>query len=77
MFEDGTTPQRGTFEVAELALQLEVETEFPAARGRRFGAIVESLVAVPAQVVVERAMYWDALGLQWAAGTNALGARLR
>jgi hypothetical protein len=28
-------------------------------------------------LVVERAMYWDANGVVWAAGTAALGARLR
>lgn len=53
-----------------------VREEFPQARGRRFAAIVESLGAAPAQLVVERAMYGNALGVQWAAGTNALGVRL-
>ena len=36
--------------------------EFPAALNKRFGAIVESLGDTPAQIVVERAMYWDAPG---------------
>ena len=38
-----------------------VRPEFPEAVGRRFGAIVESARSAPAQIVVERAMYWDAL----------------
>jgi alpha-tubulin suppressor-like RCC1 family protein len=48
--------------------------------GRRFGALVESLDAdggQPARIVVERAMYWDAGGRWWSAGTNALGTKLR
>ena len=43
---------------------------------RRFGAIVESLGAQPAEIVVERAMYSNAGGVQWAAGTNTLATRL-
>ncbi len=46
---------------------------FPSAAGRRVGLLVES-TSVP--VVVERAMYSDAAGQQWAAGTNAVGTRL-
>ncbi len=45
--------------------------------GTRFGAIVESLGTTPAQIVVERAMYWDAPGQPWAAGTNALATKLQ
>ena len=48
---------------------------------RRFGAIVESLApaagGAAAQIVVERAMYSNAGGVDWAAGTNALGMRMR
>lgn len=49
----------------------------PEAAGRRFGAVVESLGDAPAQIVVERAVYWDAAGQRWAAGTNALATKLR
>ena len=52
-------------------------TEFPAARGRVFGAIVESVGASPVQIVVERAVYYDAGGVVWAAGTNALATKLQ
>ena len=48
----------------------------PAAAGRRFGAVVESLGATPAQIVVERAMYTSPGGVTWAAGTNALATPL-
>jgi hypothetical protein len=47
--------------------------------GRRFGILVQSLEAngSVARIVVERAMYWDAGGRSWSAGTNALGTRVR
>jgi hypothetical protein len=37
--------------------------------------VVESLTGEP--IVVERAMYSNAGGVTWAAGTNALATRLR
>ena len=43
---------------------------------KRFGAIVESQGTTPVQLVVERAMYWNARGKSWAAGTNALATKL-
>lgn len=44
---------------------------FPAIKGYRFGALIESLDSQP--IVVERAMYTDFGGVHWAAGTAALG----
>ena len=39
----------------------------------RFGILVESIDTAPlAQLVVERAMYWNAGSEIWAAGTNLL-----
>jgi hypothetical protein len=40
-------------------------------------AIVESLGTTPAQIIVERSMYLNALGLIWAAGTNVVATRLK
>ena len=57
--------------------------DFPETRqdpNRNYGAIIESLSVngqPPAQIVVERAMYSDAVGIFWAAGTNLLATRLR
>jgi hypothetical protein len=42
----------------------------------RFGAVVESVGAIPAQIVVERANYWDVGGVAWEAGMGALAASL-
>lgn len=78
LFEDGTTAVR-TFAVpAESRFNIAVPAEFfPEALDRRFGAVVESLGDTPAQIVVERAMYSNAAGVAWAAGTNALATKLR
>jgi len=43
--------------------------------GNSFGVLVESLNNVP--IVVERAMYWNALGTFWKGGTNETATRLR
>ncbi len=57
--------------------------DFPETRvdpNRNYGAVIESLSVngqPPAQIVVERAMYSDAVGIFWAAGTNLLATRLR
>jgi hypothetical protein len=45
----------------------------PAWANLRFGVLVESIDTTPlADLVVERAMYWDSGGVTWAAGTNLL-----
>jgi Tol biopolymer transport system component len=50
---------------------------FPEAAGQTFGAVVESLGAPPAAIVVERAMYRMTEGRPWGAGTNALATKLQ
>ena len=44
-------------------------------RGTRFSAVVESLGGTP--IVVERAMYWNAGGQLWAAGSDLLATKLQ
>ncbi len=53
-----------------------IEDWFPGVTDRRFGALIESLGDTPAQIVVEGAMYSDANGVHWAAGTGATATRL-
>jgi hypothetical protein len=77
LFEDGTTTEKTFTVAANSRFNVAVRGEFPVAVNRRFGALVESLGALPAQIVVERAMYWSALGQTWAAGTNALATKVR
>jgi hypothetical protein len=48
-----------------------VGDHFPATANQRFGTLIESVGATPAQIVVERAMYTNVGGVIWAAGTNA------
>jgi Tol biopolymer transport system component len=53
-----------------------IESWFPGITGKRFGALIESLGDVPAQIVVERAMYSDAGNVHWAAGSGAMATLL-
>ena len=77
LFEDGTTAQRTYNLRPNSRFNVQVATEFPEAAGKQFGAVIESLGAVPAQLVVERATYSNSGGIAWAAGTNALATRLQ
>jgi type 1 glutamine amidotransferase len=71
VYPDGLTPTR--------RITLDVEAEFPEVAGRRFGAIVESLGTngTKMPLVVERAMYSDANGVVWAAGSNVVATRVQ
>jgi hypothetical protein len=82
VFEDGTAAVTRTFGVqATSRFNVDVGAEFPAARGKRFGVIVESVPTgtnAAAQIVVEGARYHnDTAGVVWAAGADALATRLR
>jgi uncharacterized protein (DUF1800 family) len=50
--------------------------DVPALRGKRFATLVESVGAAPVDLVVERAMYSNANGVGWAAGTSVIAERL-
>jgi hypothetical protein len=79
LFVEGGATAVQTFSVpAASRFNVDVAGEFGAAvANARMGALVESLGASPAPIVVERAMYSNAGGRVWAAGTNALATRLR
>jgi hypothetical protein len=76
-FDDGTTAVRVFPLGAKSRTNVNVSADFPEAVGKMFGTTVESLGTTPAQIVVERAMYSNAGGVAWAAGTNAVATRLR
>jgi type 1 glutamine amidotransferase len=71
VYTDALTPTR--------RITLDVDAEFPEVAGRRFGAIVESLGTggTKMPLVVERAMYSDANGVFWAAGSNVVATRVQ
>jgi uncharacterized repeat protein (TIGR01451 family) len=78
LFEDGTTAERVVALRPKSRVNVPVDVaSFPTSANRRYGAVIESLGATPAQIVVERAQYWDANGVSWAAGTNALATKLQ
>jgi hypothetical protein len=77
LFEDGTAPVARTFPLtANSRSNVAPADDFPETRGKRFGMLIESIGDTAAQIVVERAMYSDAEGVRWAAGTNALATKL-
>lgn len=76
LFDDGAAVAR-QFDLAPLSrFNVDVRQEFPEASDRGFGALVESIGLAPAPLVVKRAMYNDAAGRTWAAGSDALGTPL-
>ena len=82
LFDDGTALAETTIALpansrTNVLPLFDFRGSFPPGAHRRFGAIVESLGASPAQIVVERPMYWDANGVRWAAGTDALATRIQ
>ena len=64
-------------------LTLDLGVIFPQIVGERVGVIVESMgqssagAVTPMPIVVERAMYSDAGGVFWSAGSNLVATRLR
>jgi IPT/TIG domain len=76
--QDFTVAGNARFNVQILPSEAPVSPNYMRApRGTRFGAVVESLGGTPAQIVVERAMYWNANGQGWAAGSDVLATRIR
>jgi hypothetical protein len=76
LFDDGGVAESREFDVPPRSrFNVDVRSAFAGALGRGFGALVESLTGGP--IVVERAIYNDAFGIRWAAGSNALGTRLQ
>jgi hypothetical protein len=73
MFESGPASTRHYTVPANSRFNVPVRQEFPEAMGRGFGAFIISMGTPGVPIVVERAMYSDANGVVWAAGTNALG----
>ena len=77
MFEDGTTATKDFALPAHSRVNVQVAHEFPEAVGRRFCAVVESLLPDAVPILVERSMYSDAGGVHWAAGAAAMATVLR
>ncbi len=76
-FEDGSTVTKDYPVGAQSRFNVPVRSEFPAAADQRFGALVESVGLGAAPLVVESAIYGNAGGIVWAAGSNALATKLR
>lgn len=77
LFDDGGAEASREYDVLPLSrFNVAVRPEFPEAMHRGFGAVIESVGPMPAPIIVERAMYNDAGGQVWVAGSDALGTLL-
>lgn len=77
LYTDSTPAESRTYVVAPTSrFNIPVGSQFPNSLDRNFGAVVESIGGSAPPIVVERAVYNDAGGLHWAAGTAALGTPL-
>ena len=92
LFDGGGTVEKTFEVKGHSRFNVDARAEFPDAIGKRFGVLVESQLrsganctylgtmwgvdCSPVPIVVERAMYWNALGQWWAAGTNSLATRV-
>jgi hypothetical protein len=76
IYEDGNTAEEMFTLPPSSRTNVDVAGRFAGSMGRRFGVLVESQGATPAQLVVEYAMYSNVGGVVWAAGSNALGTKL-
>ncbi len=75
LFESGASVARTFTVLGRSRFNVDVRAAFPEAGESRFATLVET-VDGSTGLVVERAMYWDAGGQRWAAGTNALATPL-
>jgi hypothetical protein len=76
ILEDGRWLGRIYTVPASSRFNVSVGQDFSDAVGRRFSVLVEAGDLIPVDLVVESAMYWNANGVVWAAGTNAPATRL-
>jgi hypothetical protein len=73
--EGGATPIVKTYTVpAASRFNIDVGTFVPELQDEPFGARIDVTNSVP--IAVERSIYWNANGIFWAGGTNALGTPL-
>ena len=73
LFADGTASVSREYAVAARSrFNVDMRSAFPQSLGKGFGAIVESIGTGTTPIVVEWAIYNDALGKTWAGGANAL-----
>jgi hypothetical protein len=71
--ETGTPVTKSVTVAASTRFTLAVNgSEVPGITNERFGVLIES----NQPIAVERALYWDADGTFWAAGSNATASRL-
>ena len=69
----GQAPMQQTYTVNPTSRLTVLVNSVAGLSNESFGLVVEVLSGSP--IVAERAMYWDADGVWWAAGTAAMGIK--
>jgi uncharacterized repeat protein (TIGR01451 family) len=75
--DDGTTVTRSIVVPASSRYNIRVRDAFPEMIGKKFGVVLESIDANPAQITAEVSIYLSADGVTWSAGSNAQATLLR
>lgn len=74
--EGGAAPIVKTYRVPGASrFNIDVGSSVPELRDESFGARIDVTNGVP--IAIERSIYWNANGIFWAGGTNALGTPLQ
>lgn len=75
--DDNTVVER-LFDVThDTRFNINVRDMFPEMIGKKFGVVIESQGATPAQITAEVSVYLSADGVSWSAGSNAQATRLQ
>ncbi len=77
MSDDGAIVTRSIVVPASSRYSINVRDMFPEMIGKKFGVVLESVDATPAQIAAEVSIYLSADGVTWSAGSNAQATRLR
>lgn len=75
--EDDTKVERTFVMPASARLNINIREYFPEMADKKFGVVVESVGALPAQIATEASVYMSADGVTWSAGSNAVATRLK
>jgi hypothetical protein len=77
MGDDDTVVERFFTVGPNLRFNIDVPALFPEMNNKKFGVVIESLGATPAQITAEVSVYLQADGVFWSAGSNAQATRVR
>ncbi len=75
--DDDTVIERFFDVTHDTRFNINMHDLFPEMIGKKFGVVIESQGATPAQITAEVSVYLSADGVSWSAGSNAQATRLQ